>query len=77
MPQLRVSIDPLACACTGYCVQAMPAMFELDVGGGPTVVLDPQPPLDLLGDLREAETLCPTQAIRVEMTEQRSGESRE
>jgi ferredoxin len=48
----------------------MPAVFELDEDGGPTVVLDPQPPLDLLGDLREAETLCPTQAIRVEMTEE-------
>jgi ferredoxin len=70
MGQLRVSIDPDVCACTGYCVQVMPAVFELDEDGGPTVVLDPQPPLDLLGGLREAETLCPTQAIRVEMTEE-------
>ena len=50
MERLRVSIDPDVCACTGYCVQVMPAMFELDEDGGPTVVLDPQPPLDLLGD---------------------------
>lgn len=70
MRQLRVSIDPVVCACTGYCVQVMPAMFALDEDGGPTVVLDPQPPLDLLGDLREAETLCPTQAIRVETMEE-------
>jgi len=71
MERLRVTIDPLACARTGYCVQVMPALFELDEGGGPTVVLDPQPPLNLLGDLREAETLCPTQAIRVEAIEER------
>jgi ferredoxin len=70
MERLRVSIDPDVCACTGYCVQVMPAMFELDSGGGPTVVLAPQPPLDLLGDLREAETLCPTAAIRVETIEE-------
>lgn len=74
MGQLRVSIDPLVCACTGYCVQVMPAMFELAEGSGPTVVLDPRPPLDLLSDLREAETLCPTQAIRVEITEEIPGE---
>jgi ferredoxin len=45
-------------------------MFELDEDGGPTVVLHPQPPPDLLGDLREAETLCPTQAIRIETIEE-------
>jgi len=66
MGRLRVSIDPLVCACTGYCVQVVPAVFGLD-GDGPTVVLDPYPPLDLLGQLREAETLCPTHAIRVEL----------
>jgi ferredoxin len=70
MERLRVSIDPLVCACTGYCVQLMPAMFELDEDGGPTVVLDPQPPPDQLSDLREAETLCPTQAIRIETIEE-------
>lgn len=70
MERLRVTIDPVVCGCTGYCVQVMPSMFELDADGGPTVVLHPQPPLDLLGDLREAETLCPTQAISVEMIEE-------
>ena len=45
-------------------------MFELGADGGPALVLDPQPPPDLLDDLREAETLCPTQAIRVELPEE-------
>jgi ferredoxin len=66
MDQLHVSIDPLVCACTGYCVEVVPAVFEL-TGDGPTVVLDPHPPSDLLDQVREAETLCPTQAIRVEV----------
>ena len=61
-----MSIDPLECACTGYCVRVAPAVFGLS-GDGPTVVLDPHPPPDLLDSVREAETLCPTHAIRVEV----------
>jgi ferredoxin len=66
MGTLHVSIDPLECASTGYCVELVPAVFDLS-GDGPTAVLDPQPPMDLLDRLREAETLCPTHAIRVEV----------
>jgi ferredoxin len=66
MDRLNVSIDPLECACTGYCVQVVPEVFDLS-GTGPTVILDPDPPLDLLDRLREAETLCPTHAIRVDV----------
>jgi ferredoxin len=66
MDRLHVSIDPLVCACTGYCVQVAPAVFDLE-GDGPTMVIDPHPPLDLADEIREAEALCPTQAIRVEL----------
>ena len=68
MERLEVTIDPLACACTGYCVQIVPAVFDLADDDGPAVILDPHPPMDLLPELREAENLCPTQAIRVELT---------
>lgn len=67
--QLRVSIDPLVCACTGYCVQVVPAVFGLD-GDGLTIVLDQSPRPAMLSELREAETLCPTRAIRVELIEE-------
>jgi len=67
--RLTVSIDSLVCACTGYCVEVVPAVFDL-TGTGPTVILDPHPSLDLLEDLREAENLCPTQAIQVEIREE-------
>jgi ferredoxin len=73
MDRLHVSINPLVCACTGYCVQVVPAVFDLE-GDGPTVVIDPHPPLDLVDELREAETLCPTQAIRVELLGKRDRE---
>jgi ferredoxin len=66
MDRLSVRIDPDICACTGYCVEVAPAVFELD-GEGPTVVLSPHPPLELAGEVREAENLCPTSAIRVEL----------
>jgi ferredoxin len=66
--RLEVTIDPLVCACTGYCVQIAPAVFDLPDDDGPTVILDPHPPMDLIHELREAENLCPTQAIRVELT---------
>jgi ferredoxin len=69
MSRLTVSIDSLACACTGYCVQVVPAVFDL-TGTGPTVILEAHPSPDLLEDLREAENLCPTQAIRVEVLEE-------
>jgi ferredoxin len=66
MDRLHVSIDPLVCARTGYCVQVVPAVFGLE-GDGPTMVIDPHPPLELADEVREAEALCPTQAIRVEL----------
>lgn len=66
MDRLRVSIDPDVCACTGYCVEVAPAVFELE-GEGPTVVLSPHPALELTDEVREAENLCPTSAIRVEV----------
>jgi ferredoxin len=66
MDRLSVSIDPDVCACTGYCVEVSPAVFELE-GEGPTVVLNPHPPLELADEVREAENLCPASAIRVEL----------
>jgi ferredoxin len=63
--RLQVTIDPLQCARTGYCVEVVPDVFAL-VEDGPTVVVDPDPAAERLEELREAEGLCPTQAIRVD-----------
>jgi ferredoxin len=65
--RIEVTIDPLVCACTGYCVQIVPAVFDLPDDDGPTIILNAHPPMDLLPELHEAENLCPTQAIRVEL----------
>jgi ferredoxin len=74
MDRLHVSINPLSCASTGYCVQVVPAVFDLQ-GDGPTMVTDPHPPPDLADEVREAEALCPTQAIRVELLGKRDREA--
>jgi ferredoxin len=66
MDRVHVSIDQLECACIGYCVELVPAVFELS-GEGPTMVVDPHPPIEALDRLREAESLCPTRAITVEL----------
>ena len=42
MSRLTVTIESLVCACTGYCVEVVPAVFDL-TGTGPTVILDPHP----------------------------------
>jgi ferredoxin len=65
----RVRIDPLSCAGTGYCVEVAPEVFGL-AGTGPAAVLQAQPPPGLLEAVREAETLCPTNAIRIDVAPQ-------
>jgi ferredoxin len=62
---MKVRIDPLRCESTGYCVAIDPAFFRLTPQGAePTVSAGLDPDRD--GDvLREAESLCPTGAIRV------------
>jgi ferredoxin len=63
--RVQVTIDPLQCGRTGYCVEVVPDVFELS-DDGPTVVVDPHPAAARLEELREAEALCPTRAIRVD-----------
>jgi ferredoxin len=66
MARPRVGIDPLTCAGTGYCVEVAPEIFAL-AGTGPAAVLQDRPPAELLELAREAETLCPTSAIRIDV----------
>ncbi len=62
---MRVIVDPLRCSCTGYCVKLAPHVFYLPASG-PVQVLEPSPGPELADLMREAEALCPTNAIRVE-----------
>ncbi len=59
---MTVTVDPLRCGCTGYCVRVAPAVFRLDRTGPAQVILT-----SLAGELadavREAASVCPTNAI--------------
>jgi ferredoxin len=60
----RVEVDLEACEATGFCAQVVPEVFEISDEGVLHLLRDTAG--DALEDcLREAEALCPTQAIRI------------
>lgn len=61
---MKVAVDPVRCGCTGYCVKIAPMVFQLP-SEGPARVIEAAP-VDEHADLvKEAETVCPTNAIHV------------
>lgn len=62
---MRVKVDPVACARTGYCAKIAPEVFELRQYGSAQVVHEDAPP-ELAELIFEAEELCPTKAIEVQ-----------
>ncbi|HEY2440127.1 MAG TPA: ferredoxin [Solirubrobacteraceae bacterium] len=59
---MRVIVDQDACISSGQCVLAEPAVFD-QTDDGVVVLLDECPPAELHDAVREAESLCPAQAI--------------
>jgi ferredoxin len=59
---VRVTVDEGACAATGECERICPQVFSVD---DIAKVIDPAPPQDLHGAVREAEAACPTGAIGI------------
>jgi ferredoxin len=66
-----VRIDRKRCQGTGYCEQLSASLFRLDAEGIATVIKSVESGTEL-DIVREAEDICPTRAIRVEL---RSGGS--
>lgn len=62
-----VEFDEPRCVSSGLCVMAAPDVFDQRVDDGVAVVLMPEPPDDLLDDVREAISMCPTAALRLAM----------
>ncbi|MCU1617417.1 MAG: subB [Frankiales bacterium] len=59
---MRVVVDFDVCESNGVCVQTVPEVFDL--GDDDLLdVLQPSPPEELEGKLREAAGRCPKQAI--------------
>jgi ferredoxin len=57
-----VTVDPLRCGCTGYCVRLAPDVFRLPESG-PAEVMISRLDADLADSAREAAAVCPTNAI--------------
>jgi ferredoxin len=63
--RVRVEADALLCCGSGQCTLSVPEVFDQDEEDGTVIVLDENPPADLLPSLRYAEDRCPARAITV------------
>ena len=60
----RVEVDRERCASTGGCEAVAPEVFEIGDDGA-LVILQPEPPAELMSAVREAIEACPTRALRL------------
>jgi ferredoxin len=61
----RVRVDRDRCVGSGTCEALAPAVFEAD-DEGVLAVLQPEPGVDELPDVRDAVTACPTRALALD-----------
>ncbi|WP_372515646.1 ferredoxin [Streptantibioticus ferralitis] len=73
MSAVRIEIDRSRCRGAGQCALHAPELFDQSEEDGMVVVLDDQPPPELLERARLAERLCPNSVIRVLDDEQSRG----
>lgn len=60
---MKASVDPDVCTGCGLCVDACPAVFEMDDAVAKVLVEDV--PEDALSTCREAADNCPVEAINI------------
>jgi ferredoxin len=63
---VRIVADRTRCTSAGNCARVAPELFDQDLDDGIVVVLQSTPPESALAAAREAEGLCPANAIAVE-----------
>ncbi|AVT28703.1 MULTISPECIES: ferredoxin [unclassified Plantactinospora] len=68
---MRITVDTERCIGSGMCVLTAGEVFDQGQDDGKTVVLQPEPPPETWGSVREAVDLCPAAAI-VLSTDRRS-----
>jgi ferredoxin len=61
---VRVVVDWELCESNALCVEACPEVFRVDDDDN-LQILNETPPASLLDRLREAERVCPRQAIQI------------
>ena len=65
---IRIHVDPEKCVGAGHCVRAAAEVFDQREDDGIVVLLMAEAPEHLAPNLKKAERLCPSQAIRIEST---------
>jgi ferredoxin len=63
---MNVGIDEEKCVGSGQCVLAAPDVFDQRDSDGIVALLQDTPPESRLANVREAATLCPAGAIRIQ-----------
>ncbi len=63
---VRIVADQTRCTSAGNCARVASELFDQDPEDGVVVVLQPSPPDSALDAARQAEGLCPANAILVE-----------
>ena len=66
---IKVRVDPDKCIGAGHCVRAAAEVFDQREEDGIVVLLMEEIPAEFAANVQKAETLCPAQAIRVEVTD--------
>ena len=62
---IKIHVDEERCVGAGHCVRAAASVFDQREDDGIVVLLADEAPDQLLTSLTKAETLCPSQAIRI------------
>lgn len=63
---MKVIIDQDRCVASGQCVMSAADVFDQRDEDGIVVLLNDDPPAELAADVRQAATVCPALAIRIE-----------
>jgi len=66
---IRIHVDEDKCIGAGHCVRASAKVFDQRDDDGIVVLLVGDTGNELEPELRKAERLCPSQAIRIEITQ--------
>lgn len=64
--RVRIQVDAARCEGTGFCARVAPHLFVVAPAGTSQVLVEYAPETEL-EVLQEAEELCPTRAIRIEL----------
>ncbi|WP_433417051.1 ferredoxin [Microtetraspora malaysiensis] len=72
---MKIIADSGRCIGAGMCVLALGEVFDQSEEDGTVVLLDPDPPASMAGEVRRAVQLCPSGALSLAEGDRADGES--